>query len=108
MLEPAYYAYMYPVLPGIEDAPILPHGAYFRGALGEFILPYDVVRRAPSPDAALLEFLQDSYEAAACEMIERTGSEVAPWVLVEANNKEWARVKVIKVVVRRMKDCLSS
>ena len=38
----------------------------------------------------------------------RTGSESAPWVLVEADNKEWARVKVLKAVVRRMKDALSS
>jgi uncharacterized protein DUF5996 len=33
--------------------------------LHEFILPYDAVREAPSPDATLLEFLQSSYEAAA-------------------------------------------
>ena len=31
-------------------------------------------------------------------MIEKTGTEAAPWVLVEANNKEWARVKVIDTV----------
>jgi len=49
-----------------------------------------------------------SYEAAPCEMIERTGSEAVPWVLVEADNKEWARVKVLKAVVRRVKDALSS
>ena len=29
-------------------------------------------------------------------MIEKTGSEAAPWVLVEADNKEWARVKVLQ------------
>ena len=44
----------------------------------------------------------DAYEAAACEMIEKTGTEAAPWVLVEANNKEWARVKVIKTVVQHV------
>src|SRR5207248_8899587 len=33
----------------------------------------------------------DAYEAAACAMIEKTSTELAPWVLVEANNKEWAR-----------------
>lgn len=49
-----------------------------------------------------------AYEAAACEMIEKTGSEAAPWVLVEADNKEWARVKVLKAVVRRMKEVFSS
>jgi len=41
----------------------------------------------------------DAYEAAASEMIERTSTEAAPWVLVEADNKEWARVKVLKAVV---------
>ena len=46
-----------------------------------------------------------SYEAAACEMIERTGTESSPWMLVEGNNKEWARVKVLKEVVRRV--CLA-
>ncbi len=47
-----------------------------------------------------------SYEAAACEMIEKTGSEAAPWVLVEGNNKEWARVKVLKAVLRSVKAAL--
>ena len=37
-------------------------------------------------------------------MIERTGGETtAPRVLVQAGNKEWARVKVLKAVVRRVK-----
>jgi hypothetical protein len=46
--------------------------------LGEFVLPYEVVRQASSPDLALLGFLQDSYEAAATlagwdrEALERT------------------------------------
>jgi polyphosphate:AMP phosphotransferase len=48
----------------------------------------------------------ESYEAAACEMIEKTGTESAPWILVEGNNKEWARVKVLKSVVRAMKQAL--
>jgi polyphosphate:AMP phosphotransferase len=49
----------------------------------------------------------DSYVAAACDMIEKTGTEAAPWVLVEANNKEWARVKVIKTVVEHLKAALT-
>ena len=48
----------------------------------------------------------DAYEAAACDMIEKTGTESAPWVLVEGNNKEWARVKVLKEVVRRVQSAL--
>jgi polyphosphate kinase 2 (PPK2 family) len=50
----------------------------------------------------------DSYVAAACDMIEKTGTEAAPWILVEANNKEWARVKVIKTVVRHLKAALTA
>jgi len=33
--------------------------------LREFILSYDEVRKAPSPDAVVLDFLQSTYEAAA-------------------------------------------
>ncbi|MFZ0510230.1 MAG: DUF5996 family protein [Candidatus Nitrosopolaris sp.] len=33
--------------------------------MGEFLLPYDVVRTADSPDDVLMAFLQNSYEAAA-------------------------------------------
>jgi polyphosphate kinase 2 (PPK2 family) len=48
----------------------------------------------------------NSYEAAACEMIEKTGTEAAPWVLVEAENKEWARVKVVETVNHRLRTAL--
>ena len=44
---------------------MLPAQARFDAALGEFVLPYDEVRRAAAPDAMLLEFLQSTYEAAA-------------------------------------------
>jgi polyphosphate kinase 2 (PPK2 family) len=37
-----------------------------------------------------------AYEAAACEMIERTGTEIAPWHLVPANDKLFARVEVLE------------
>jgi polyphosphate:AMP phosphotransferase len=50
----------------------------------------------------------DAYVAAACDMFDRTHSETAPWTLVEANNKEWARVKVIQTVVQRVKAALRS
>lgn len=40
------------------------HG-YFSADLGEFVLPYETARTAGDPDGVLLEFLQDSYEAAA-------------------------------------------
>lgn len=44
----------------------------------------------------------DAYEAAACEIFEKTSSEASPWVLVEANDKPWARVKVLKAVTDRL------
>jgi hypothetical protein len=60
-----YYAYAYPEPPGFADAPVSPAAASFNTDLREFILPYDEVRRAASPDDVLLEFLQTTYEAAA-------------------------------------------
>ena len=44
----------------------------------------------------------DAYEASACEMIERTSTEKAPWVLIEGNDKRWARVKVLKSVAEAL------
>ncbi|HEV8322074.1 MAG TPA: polyphosphate:AMP phosphotransferase, partial [Myxococcota bacterium] len=48
----------------------------------------------------------DAYEAAACEMVEKTSTAYAPWALVEANDKSWARVKVLREVVRRLEGAL--
>jgi AMP-polyphosphate phosphotransferase len=50
----------------------------------------------------------DAYEAAACEMIEKTSSERAPWVPVEANNKEWARIKVMRTIIDRLTGVFST
>ena len=43
----------------------MPAGAYYALDLGEFILPYDVVRQAERPREYLLEFLESIYAAAA-------------------------------------------
>jgi polyphosphate:AMP phosphotransferase len=48
----------------------------------------------------------EAYEAAACDMIGKTSTAEAPWTLVEANSKEWARLKVVKTVVKRLKAAL--
>jgi hypothetical protein len=63
--EPAYYAYAYPEPAGYRDAPAEPAGAAYHDGLGEFILPYEVVRRSGDPDGTLMAFLQSTYEAAA-------------------------------------------
>jgi hypothetical protein len=62
---PAFYSYAYPEPAGFRTAKVKPDAAFFSEAVGEFILPYDAVRSAGDPDAALLDFLQSTYEAAA-------------------------------------------
>jgi hypothetical protein len=62
---PAFYSYTYPAPAGFRQFAVRPAGAFFSEALGEFLLPYDIVRTAADPEAALLDFLQSSYEAAA-------------------------------------------
>ena len=62
---PAFYAYAYPEPAGFRTAPVAPGAAFFSTDLGEFVLPYDAVRQAPSPDDTLLSFLQSTYDAAA-------------------------------------------
>ncbi len=65
ILEPAFYAYAYPEPPGCPDAVIAPVSASYDVRMHEWIVPYGAVRLAPDPDAALLEFAQSTYEAAA-------------------------------------------
>ena len=65
ILEPAFYAYAYPEPRGCPDAVIAPVGASYDMRMREWILPYEAVRRAPDPGAALLEFAQSTYAAAA-------------------------------------------
>ena len=62
---PAFYSYAYPEPSGFAAVPIKPSAAFYSTALREFILPYDAVREAKSPDDTLLDFLQTTYEAAA-------------------------------------------
>jgi len=61
----AFYCYAYPQPPGFAEAAVTARGAYYDTSLGEFILPYDAVRQASQPRALLLEFLQQTYAAAA-------------------------------------------
>jgi hypothetical protein len=61
----AFYSYAYPIPAGFRESAVQPEAAYFSEPLGEFLLPYDAVRTAADPEAALLAFLQSTYEAAA-------------------------------------------
>ena len=65
ILEPAFYAYAVPEPSGLKDARVRPDAAYYHRELGEFILPYDAVRTAASPDAAIGDFISSTYGAAA-------------------------------------------
>jgi hypothetical protein len=64
-VPPVFYSYVYPEPAGYKTARVRPAAARYDDTLREFVLPYDEVRRAPSPDEALLEFAQSTYEAAA-------------------------------------------
>jgi len=60
----AFYSYAYPE-PAQFSAQAMTSGAYYDKGLGEFILPYEDMRRAADPDATLLDFLTRTYAAAA-------------------------------------------
>lgn len=61
----AFYSYAYPSPKGFAQASIEPTGAVWSEEMGEWLLPYDDVRSAADPDAALLRFLETTYRAAA-------------------------------------------
>ena len=47
-----------------------------------------------------------SYERAVCDMVDRTSTDVAPWHLIEANDKRWARVKVLETLCEALEKAL--
>ena len=63
--EPAFYAYAAPEPAGFKTAAVSPHEAYYSNELSIFILPYEVVRVAASPEDVLMEFVETTYDAAA-------------------------------------------
>jgi len=64
-VDASFYSYCYPTAPAFSRARVRPDAAFWSDALGEFLLPYEAVRRAADPDAALLAFLHSTYDAAA-------------------------------------------
>jgi hypothetical protein len=65
VLEAAFYAYAVPEPPGLKAARVQPRGAFYHGELGEFILPYETVRKADSPGHAITAFVDSTYDQAA-------------------------------------------
>src|SRR5262249_40383362 len=68
--DPAFYAYTAPVPDGLSEKHVRPKAAYWDKQFGEFLLKYDDVRTAPSPEAVILEFCQTTYDA---------GADLAKW-----------------------------
>jgi uncharacterized protein DUF5996 len=62
---PFFFSYAYPAPAGFAEAKVKPAAAHYNRNLGEFVLPYDAVRKSADPDGMLLDFLQSTYEAAA-------------------------------------------
>jgi polyphosphate:AMP phosphotransferase len=50
----------------------------------------------------------DAYETAVCDMVDRTSTSSAPWTLVEANNKYYARIKVLQTLYHTINTALGS
>jgi hypothetical protein len=63
--EGAFYSYAYPEREGYRTASVEPAEAFYDESLGEYLLPYEVVRRAHDPGSMLLSFLHSTYAAAA-------------------------------------------
>ena len=59
-----FYSYAYPEPKGFSEAKVKPDAASYNAQFHEFILPYEAVRTAKSPDDAILDFAQSTYNAA--------------------------------------------
>jgi len=65
--EPAFYSYVHPSPPGLEEEPLRPKAAWWQNQNGSSmaLYRYEDFRTAPDPSADLLEFMQSAYEAGA-------------------------------------------
>src|SRR5438445_685623 len=64
MPQAIFYSYAYPEPEGFSEAKVKPAAASYNSQFHEFILPYDAVRASKSPDDAILDFAQSTYDAA--------------------------------------------
>jgi hypothetical protein len=100
--EAAFYSYAYPTPPGFRDA-AMPDGARFDAALGEFVLPYAMVREAADPDGVLLAFLDASYESAAnAGGWDRASLECARGVPGEPRRLDWGSSSFLKKRTKKL------
>jgi hypothetical protein len=64
MPQAIFYSYAYPEPKGFSEAKVKPDAASYNSQFHEFVLPYDAVRTSKSPDDAILDFAQSTYDAA--------------------------------------------
>ena len=64
-IDASFYSYAYPEPAGFPAARVEPAAAGYSETFKEFLLPYEAVRSAANPEAALLAFLDSTYAAAA-------------------------------------------
>ncbi len=50
----------------------------------------------------------DAYEAAVNDMMEKTSTSAAPWTLIPANGKRYARLKVLETLCARLKSAITA
>jgi hypothetical protein len=65
MEDAAFYAYAAPEPEGFAAARVEPESAFYSTDFKEFLLPYEAVRTARSPESELMSFLRTTYEAGA-------------------------------------------
>ncbi len=77
--EPAFYCYATPEPQGFAQQRVKPASAWYEPKMGEYLLKYEDARRAASPSAMVLDFLQSTYEAGAiCGKWDRESLEQKP------------------------------
>ncbi|MGB6357899.1 MAG: DUF5996 family protein [Candidatus Acidiferrales bacterium] len=64
-MDAAFYAYASPEATGFAEAPVRPAAAFYSKEMKEFFLPYEEVRGSESPEHALMDFAQSTYDAGA-------------------------------------------
>ena len=79
--DAAFYSYTAPAPDGLAQASIRPSAAFYSTQLSEFLLIYEDVRKADSPEDTLMEFLESTYQA---------GATLAHW-----NRKELEKAPVL-------------
>ena len=74
------------------------------------VRPCLLKRSAAEPDQRLFALCKkwNEYETAVCDMVDRTSTEIAPWTLVEANDKNFARVKILKTLCRQIEAAMKN